>query len=109
MSSQPSLTLPSLGKTFGALFVDATIAVVLYGIMNLQVLMYYTNYPNDWYATTQPAIYTFYSMVITADLIIALIMCYYLHKSRVVMRFSSMADLLLCLIRLVIRSGLTTR
>ncbi|PBK63018.1 hypothetical protein ARMSODRAFT_1007934 [Armillaria solidipes] len=190
MSSQPSLALPSLGDTFGALFVGATIAAVLYGIMNLQVLIYYKNYPNDWslycravalfwvldtvhialgthalyyylidmygnllgsleaniicpnwtfhnqlqslvkvwtivfvqgvyairlwklgrhfhkivpwlvyrkfvlevagsYATTQSAVYTFYSMVITADLIIALMMCYYLHKSRAAMCFSS--------------------
>lgn len=57
--------------------------------MNLQVLMYYTNYPNNWYVTIQPAICTFYSMVITADLLIALVMCHYLHKSRVVICFSS--------------------
>ncbi|KAK0445921.1 hypothetical protein EV421DRAFT_2034384 [Armillaria borealis] len=220
MSSQPSLALPSLGDTFGALFVGATIAAVLYGIMNLQVLIYYKNYPADWslycravalfwvldtvhitlgthalyyylidmygnllgsleaniiwslrlqslvkvwtivfvqgvyairlwklgryfhkivpwlvflavaasfgagiflsydtYSTANlvrvsiisSAVYTFYSMVITADLIIALMMCYYLHKSRAAMCFSSMADLLLGLIRLVVISGLATR
>ncbi|SJL15362.1 uncharacterized protein ARMOST_18855 [Armillaria ostoyae] len=47
MSSLPSPTLPSLGDTFGALFIGATIAAVLFGIMNLQVLIYYKRYPND--------------------------------------------------------------
>ncbi|PBK84131.1 hypothetical protein ARMGADRAFT_1170092 [Armillaria gallica] len=219
MSSQPSLTRTSLGDTFGVLFVGAIIAAISYGIMNLQVLIYYKNYPNDWsfyrravalvwvldtvdivlgthalyyylinmygylhgaleaniiwslklqslvnvwtivfvqgvYAIrlwklgrhfhkivpwfaflavvasfgsgiflsydlysmaklvsasiVSPAIYTFYSVVITADLIIALMMCYYLHKSRAAMRLPSMADLLLGLIRLVVISGLAT-
>ncbi|KAK0187537.1 hypothetical protein F5146DRAFT_1140953 [Armillaria mellea] len=48
MSSIPAPTLPSLGDTFGALFIGATIAAVLFGIMNLQVLIYYKRYPNDW-------------------------------------------------------------
>ncbi|PBK85021.1 hypothetical protein ARMGADRAFT_1169771 [Armillaria gallica] len=239
MSSQPLPVIPSLGDTFGALFVGATIGAILFGIMNLQALIYYKRYPNDWslyrysvalfwildtvhvglgthalyhylidmygnlrgaleenviwsmrlqllvkvwtivfvqgiYAirlwklgrhfhkivpwsvfiavaasfgntihllsTISPAytalllsgsaihlsyeiyvmrnlvsismvnasIYTFYSIIITADLIIALMMCYYLHKSRKGMHFSSMADLLLGLMRLVLVSGLAT-
>ncbi|KAK0487956.1 hypothetical protein IW261DRAFT_1559000 [Armillaria novae-zelandiae] len=48
MSSLPSPTLPSLEGTFGALFIGATIAAVLFGIMNLQVLIYYKRYPKDW-------------------------------------------------------------
>lgn len=54
------------------------------------------------------SIYTFYSMIITADLIIALMMCYYLRKSRSAIHFSSTADLLLGLMRLVLVSGLAT-
>ncbi|PBK81113.1 hypothetical protein ARMGADRAFT_1171568 [Armillaria gallica] len=48
MSSLPSPTLPSLRDTFGALFIGATIAAVLFGIMNVQVLIYYKRYPKDW-------------------------------------------------------------
>ncbi|KAK0221333.1 hypothetical protein IW262DRAFT_890872 [Armillaria fumosa] len=48
MSSQPSPEIPSLGNTFGALFVGATIAAILFGIMNVQVLIYFKRYPNDW-------------------------------------------------------------
>ncbi|KAK0187536.1 hypothetical protein F5146DRAFT_1003305 [Armillaria mellea] len=48
MSSQPSPAIPSLGTTFGALFVGATIAAILFGIMNVQVLIYFKRYPNDW-------------------------------------------------------------
>ncbi|KAK0445941.1 hypothetical protein EV421DRAFT_1902292 [Armillaria borealis] len=219
MSSQPSPVIPSLGSTFGALFVGATIAAILFGIMNVQVLIYFKRYPNDWslyrysvalfwvldivhvalgthalyhylidmsgnllgslqvniiwsmrvqlvvkvwtivlvqgvyairlwklgrhfhkivpwfvflavaaslgagiflcydiYVTPNLAsvsiidasIYTFYSMIITADLIIALMMCYYLRKSRSAIHFSSTADLLLGLMRLVLVSGLAT-
>ncbi|SJL15368.1 uncharacterized protein ARMOST_18861 [Armillaria ostoyae] len=256
MSLRPP-TIPSLGDTFGALFVSATIAAILFGVMNLQVLIYYKTYPNDWslyrraialfwsaefirtyrswrtnvffnrvldtvhvalsthalyyylinmygnllgalegniiwsmrlqllvktivfvqgvyairlwklgrhfhkvvpwlvflavaalfgnsaallvsfmftiyashlisgagiflsydiYVTPNLAsvsiintsIYTLYSMIIMADLVISLITCYYLHKSRAAMYFSSMADLLLDLIRLVVISGLAT-
>ncbi|KAK0504512.1 hypothetical protein EDD18DRAFT_1413284 [Armillaria luteobubalina] len=219
MSSQPSPATTSLGTTFGALFVGATIAAILFGIMNVQVLIYFKRYPNDWalyrysvalfwvldvfhmalgthalyhylidmsgnllgsleisiiwsmrvqlvikvwtivlvqgvyairllklgrhfhkivpwfvfiavaaslgagiflcndiYVTPNLAsvsminrsIYTFYSMIITADLIIALMMCYYLRKSRSAIHFSSTADLLLGLMRIVLVSGLAT-
>ncbi|PBK81098.1 hypothetical protein ARMGADRAFT_1020526 [Armillaria gallica] len=220
MSSQPSPVIPSLGSTFGALFVGATIAAILFGIMNLQVLIYFKKYPNDWslyrhsvalfwvldtvhvalgthalyhylidmsgnllgslevniiwsmrvqlvvkvwtivlvqgvyairlwklgihfhkivpwfvflavaaslgagiflssdiYVTPSLAsvsiinrsIYTFYSMIITADLIIALMMCYYLRKSRsALFNSTSTADLLLGLMRLVLVSGIAT-
>ncbi|KAK0457524.1 uncharacterized protein EV420DRAFT_1643858 [Desarmillaria tabescens] len=47
MSSQPSTA--SLGKTLGALYVGATIAAILFGITNLQALIYYKKYPNDWW------------------------------------------------------------
>ncbi|KAK0457590.1 uncharacterized protein EV420DRAFT_1643926 [Desarmillaria tabescens] len=219
MSSQSSPEIPSLGDTFGALFVGATIAAILFGIMNLQVLIYYKRYPNDWslyrhsvalfwfldtvhvalgthalyyylidmsgnlrgaleaniiwsmrvqlvvkvwtivfvqgvyairlwklgrhfhkiipwfvflavaaslgagiflsndiYVTPNLAsvsiitasIYTFYSMIITADVIIALMMTYYLHKSRAAMHFASTADLLLGLMRMVLATGIAT-
>ncbi|PBK63008.1 hypothetical protein ARMSODRAFT_1024306 [Armillaria solidipes] len=239
MSSQQSPAIPSLGNTFGALFVGATIAAILFGITNLQTLIYYKRYPNDWslyrysvallwildtvhlvlsthalyyylidmygnllgalignviwsmrlqlvlkvwivvfvqglyairlwklgrhfhkilpwfvflavaasvgnsivlasliipnYAPLFPSgagifgsydvyrppnlvsisainmsIYTFYSIIITADIIIAVMMCYYLHKSRTAMHFSSTADLLLVLMQLVLVSGIAT-
>ncbi|KAK0457533.1 uncharacterized protein EV420DRAFT_1643863 [Desarmillaria tabescens] len=47
MSSQPSKAI--LGETLGALYLGATIAAVLFGITNLQVVIYYKKYPNDWW------------------------------------------------------------
>ncbi|PBK84117.1 hypothetical protein ARMGADRAFT_1170086 [Armillaria gallica] len=49
MSSQPQTTIPSLGETFGALYIGATLAAMLFGITNLQVFLYYKNYFNDWW------------------------------------------------------------
>ncbi|PBK81088.1 hypothetical protein ARMGADRAFT_1068692 [Armillaria gallica] len=49
MSSQSSTTLPSVSETLGALYVGVTIAAVLYGITNLQSVIYYRRYPNDWW------------------------------------------------------------
>ncbi|PBK58455.1 hypothetical protein ARMSODRAFT_983839 [Armillaria solidipes] len=40
---------PSLGMTFGAIYIGATIATVLFGITNLQVVIYYMKYPADWW------------------------------------------------------------
>ncbi|PBK81108.1 hypothetical protein ARMGADRAFT_816148 [Armillaria gallica] len=219
MSSHQSPAIPSLGNTFGALFVGATIAAILFGITNIQTLIYYKKYPNDWsfyrysvallwvldtahlalsthalyyylidmygnllgallgniiwslrlqlilkvwivvfvqglyairlwklglhfhkilpwfvflavsasvgagifgsYDIYRPpnlvsissisvTIYTFYSIIITADIIIAVMMCYYLHKSRAAMHFSSAANLLLVLMQLVLVSGIAT-
>ncbi|KAK0187534.1 hypothetical protein F5146DRAFT_1140948 [Armillaria mellea] len=220
MTSQQSPSIVSLGNTFGSLFVGATIAAILFGISNLQTLIYYKRYPNDWslyhysvaflwtldtvhltlsthalyyylidmygnlvgalvgnviwsmrlqlilkvwivvfvqglYAirlwklglhfhkilpwfvllavsasigvgifgsydiyrlpnvvsisSINMSIYTFYSIIIMADIIIAAMMCYYLHKSRAAMQFSSTADLLLILMQLVLVSGIATR
>ncbi|PBK59114.1 hypothetical protein ARMSODRAFT_1027689 [Armillaria solidipes] len=217
MSLQPSPAIPSLGDTFGALFVGATIGAILFGIMNVQMLIYYKRYPNDWslyrhsvtlfwvletvhialgthalyhylidmnlrgaleadiiwsfrlqlvikvwtivfvqglyairlwklgrhfhkivplfvfivvgasvgagiflsYDLYVPpnlasifiinrSIYTFFSIIIMADITIAFMMCYYLYKSRAAMHFSSMAGLLLGLMQLVLISGLAT-
>ncbi|KAK0243656.1 hypothetical protein EDD85DRAFT_168243 [Armillaria nabsnona] len=219
MSSLPSPSLPSLGDTFGALFIGATVAAVLFGIMNLQVLIYYKRYPNDWslylysvalfwvldsvhfalgihalyyylidmygnllgalldnaiwslrlqlllkvwiivfvqgvyairlwklgrhfhkilpwfvfftvavsfgagilmsYETYIPqnvvsistigiSIYIFYSVAIMTDFIIALMMCYYLHKSRAIIHLPFTAHKLLGLMRLALVSGLAT-
>ncbi|KAK0445929.1 hypothetical protein EV421DRAFT_1902283 [Armillaria borealis] len=49
MSSQPSTTTLSLGQTLGALYIGATLAAILFGITNLQVLIYYKKYSNDWW------------------------------------------------------------
>ncbi|SJL15324.1 uncharacterized protein ARMOST_18817 [Armillaria ostoyae] len=49
MSSQSSTKLPSISETLGALYIGATIAAVLYGVTNLQGVIYYRRYPNDWW------------------------------------------------------------
>ncbi|KAK0447014.1 uncharacterized protein EV420DRAFT_1647911 [Desarmillaria tabescens] len=43
-----STQLPSLGKSFGAAYIGATVAAILFGITNLQAARYYRKYPNDW-------------------------------------------------------------
>ncbi|PBK62992.1 hypothetical protein ARMSODRAFT_1088795 [Armillaria solidipes] len=48
MSSQRLTAAPSLHDTFGALFVGAIVATMLFGITNVQTLIYYKRYPNDW-------------------------------------------------------------
>ncbi|KAK0482894.1 hypothetical protein EDD18DRAFT_1200978 [Armillaria luteobubalina] len=210
MTSLASPTLPSLMSTFGALFIGATIAAVLFGIMNLQIsndwslylysrlfwvldsihfalgthaLYYYLidMYGNflgalvenaiwsmrvrfyleiqlcnskyilpcsgsfnlfsvgrhfhkllPWFvfiamamslvmsyetcipqnlvtvSTIRISIYIFYSVAITTDLIIALMMCYYLHESRAVIHLPSTAHKLLGLMQLALVSGLAT-
>ncbi|KAK0484097.1 hypothetical protein EDD18DRAFT_1112149 [Armillaria luteobubalina] len=47
MPSQPSPSIPSIGETFGVLYIGATIAAILFGITNLQMVIYYKKYPND--------------------------------------------------------------
>ncbi|PBK84121.1 hypothetical protein ARMGADRAFT_1088589 [Armillaria gallica] len=49
MSSQASTASPSLGDTIGALYIGATIAAILFGITNLQTVIYYKKYPHDWW------------------------------------------------------------
>ncbi|PBK81076.1 hypothetical protein ARMGADRAFT_1171551 [Armillaria gallica] len=49
MSSQSSTEVPSVGETLGALYIGATIAAVLYGVTNLQAVIYYRRYPDDWW------------------------------------------------------------
>ncbi|SJL15372.1 uncharacterized protein ARMOST_18865 [Armillaria ostoyae] len=50
MSSQPSTATPrSLGDTLGALYIGSTIAAILFGITNLQTVIYYKKYPHDWW------------------------------------------------------------
>ncbi|KAK0457520.1 uncharacterized protein EV420DRAFT_1748665, partial [Desarmillaria tabescens] len=44
-----SKSIPSCGETIGALYIGATIAAVLFGITNLQALIYYKKYRNDWW------------------------------------------------------------
>ncbi|PBK62988.1 hypothetical protein ARMSODRAFT_1024290 [Armillaria solidipes] len=50
MTSQVSTAVPpSVGETLGVLYVGATIAAVLFGITNLQAVIYHKRYPNDWW------------------------------------------------------------
>lgn len=218
MSSQCLTAVPSLHDTFGALFVGAIVATMLFGITNVQTLIYYKRYPNDWslfrysvallwvldalhvalsthalyyylidmygnfpgalgnntwsmklqlavnvsiivyvqglyamrlwklgrnfhkilpwfvflavaaslgsgifvtydiYITpnladisiVKKSIYTFFSTIAITDFIVALMMCYYLHKSRGDTMFSSTAAVILRLTRLILVSGLAT-
>ncbi|PBK71178.1 hypothetical protein ARMSODRAFT_954945 [Armillaria solidipes] len=216
MSSQPSTTI--LGETLGALYVGAIIAAILFGLTNLQAVIYFKKYPYDWWvyrysvallwvldalqvawtthglyfylidmfgdlsgvlshsvwsfklqiganiflvifvqmlyairlwklgrhfhkilpwfvflavaaslgtgifmvyaiykapnfsniSSTQAAIYAVFVTVAISDFVIALMMCYYLQKSRAATNFSTTASLLLNLMRLVVVSGLAT-
>ncbi|KAK0226882.1 hypothetical protein EDD85DRAFT_1027355 [Armillaria nabsnona] len=42
-----STTAPSLGMTFGSVYIGTTIAAILFGITNLQTVIYYNRYPDD--------------------------------------------------------------
>ncbi|KAK0442519.1 uncharacterized protein EV420DRAFT_1077155 [Desarmillaria tabescens] len=39
--------VPSLGMTFGAVYISTTIAAILFGVTNLQTVIYYQRYPDD--------------------------------------------------------------
>ncbi|KAK0471874.1 hypothetical protein IW261DRAFT_1571565 [Armillaria novae-zelandiae] len=49
MPLQPSAASPTIGDTLGALYIGSVLAAVLFGITNLQVVIYYKKYPNDWW------------------------------------------------------------
>ncbi|PBK59669.1 hypothetical protein ARMSODRAFT_1027215 [Armillaria solidipes] len=49
MSAQPLEAIPLIETTFGACYVGTIIAAILFGISNLQVVIYYKRYPNDWW------------------------------------------------------------
>lgn len=49
MALQNPTTAPSLGMTFGAVYIGATVAAILFGITNLQAVIYYKKYPDDWW------------------------------------------------------------
>jgi hypothetical protein len=59
-------------------------------------------------SSTKTSIYIFFSTTAVTDLIIALPMFYYLHKSRAAIHVPSTATVLLRLMRLVLMSGLAT-
>ncbi|KAK0471872.1 hypothetical protein IW261DRAFT_1571563 [Armillaria novae-zelandiae] len=218
MSLDSSSMLPSVSETLGAVYIGVTIAAVLYGVTNLQAVIYYRRYPNDWWvyhysvgflwaldtvhvalstyavyvflihffgdldgaleydswsmkwqvymndvlavyiqglyalrlwqlgrhfhktivyfislavvasfgtviyvvydisitpniassSSLKTPIYVFFSTIATTDLIIAIPMFYYLHKSRTIILVPSTATVLLRLMRLVLMSGLAT-
>ncbi|KAK0430959.1 hypothetical protein EV421DRAFT_1912321 [Armillaria borealis] len=41
--------IPSLGLTFGAVYLGTMAAVILFGITNLQTVIYYKKFPGDWW------------------------------------------------------------
>ncbi|KAK0201311.1 hypothetical protein DFS33DRAFT_1124556 [Desarmillaria ectypa] len=48
MASQTTVA-PSLGMSLGSVYIGATIAAILFGITNLQAVIYYKKYPDDWW------------------------------------------------------------
>ncbi|PBK80359.1 hypothetical protein ARMGADRAFT_78731 [Armillaria gallica] len=49
MTSQAQTNVPPLGMTLGPLYIGSTIAAIFFGITNLQVVIYYKKYPDDWW------------------------------------------------------------
>ncbi|PBK79681.1 hypothetical protein ARMGADRAFT_1040600 [Armillaria gallica] len=49
MALQNATTAPSLGMTLGAVYIGATVAAILFGITNLQAVVYYKKYADDWW------------------------------------------------------------
>ncbi|PBK62053.1 hypothetical protein ARMSODRAFT_1089341 [Armillaria solidipes] len=49
MTSQAQTTVLPLGITVGPLYIGSTIAAILFGVTNLQVVIYYKKYPDDWW------------------------------------------------------------
>ncbi|KAK0445589.1 uncharacterized protein EV420DRAFT_1767964 [Desarmillaria tabescens] len=41
--------IPLLGATFGVILIGAILSAVLFGILNLQSIWYFKQYPNDWW------------------------------------------------------------
>ncbi|KAK0457002.1 uncharacterized protein EV420DRAFT_1644158 [Desarmillaria tabescens] len=41
--------IPLLGATFGVILVGAILSAILFGILNLQSIWYFKQYPNDWW------------------------------------------------------------
>ncbi|PBL04155.1 hypothetical protein ARMGADRAFT_1057046 [Armillaria gallica] len=170
-----------LSKTFGVIHIGATLAAILFGITNLQAVIYYKKYRNDWWVykctfpmhlatmaisvfisvgvqclytvrlwkcppisitilgviftdlsrgllfllslprlvlesflfmtwsfVTERSTFAFFTTLALSDLIIAIWMCYYLYLSKAAANFSTMASMLLGLMRLILVSGLAT-
>ncbi|KAG7439313.1 uncharacterized protein BT62DRAFT_939092 [Guyanagaster necrorhizus] len=200
MPSEIHTAVSSLGMNLGAIYVGSTVAAILFGITNLQTLIYYKKYPDDWWIyrysvailwvldvlhivlsmhavyhylvdlfgdylglfhiiwsfklqllicliiciwvealyavriwkltalgsgiysvydaysisnfllipTIKGSICVLFSVAVTSDFVIALSMCYYLHKRRQASAFTSTSDMLFSLMRLVVISGLAT-
>ncbi|KAK0445653.1 uncharacterized protein EV420DRAFT_1572081 [Desarmillaria tabescens] len=49
MAPQAPTVVPSLGMTLGSVYIGAIIAAILFGITNLQAVIYYKKYPDDWW------------------------------------------------------------
>ncbi|PBK89529.1 hypothetical protein ARMGADRAFT_324447 [Armillaria gallica] len=49
MDSVTPAPIPLLGTTFGAILVGATLSDILFGILILQSIWYFKQYPNDWW------------------------------------------------------------
>ncbi|KAK0190187.1 hypothetical protein F5146DRAFT_1122517 [Armillaria mellea] len=49
MASQNPTAAPSLRMTLGAVYIGATVAAILFGITNLQAVIYYRKYSDDWW------------------------------------------------------------
>ncbi|PBK84139.1 hypothetical protein ARMGADRAFT_1088606 [Armillaria gallica] len=101
-----------LGHHFGKILpwlVLLAIAISLGAGIFLVYDIYVTATLPSFFARVGVPIYFYCSAVVVADLTIALMMCYYLYKSRTAMNFSTtLTPMLLHMMRLILVSGLAT-
>ncbi|KAK0218301.1 hypothetical protein EDD85DRAFT_358030 [Armillaria nabsnona] len=76
------------------------------------IFFVYDLYDLDFFYTgsfvTERSTFAFFTTLALSDLIIAIWMCYYLYQSKAAANFSTMASMLLGLMRLILVSGLAT-
>ncbi|PBK81115.1 hypothetical protein ARMGADRAFT_1091659 [Armillaria gallica] len=101
-SDTPIVVLPLTIEQF--LAVAASLGAGIFVTYDISITRNFSNI-----APIKTSIYTIFATIAATDFVIALMMCYYLHKSRVATKFSSTASLLLNLMRIIIVSGLATR
>ncbi|SJK99677.1 uncharacterized protein ARMOST_02988 [Armillaria ostoyae] len=121
----------ALSRALGTIHIGATLAAMcddgrLFGVTNLQAVIYYKKYRNDWWVykgtflfvtwyffetgsfVTERSTFAFFATLALSDFVIAIWMCYYLYQSKAAASFSTMASMLLGLMRLILVSGLAT-
>ncbi|SJL15382.1 uncharacterized protein ARMOST_18878 [Armillaria ostoyae] len=100
-----------IGRHFGKMLLWLIFLIIAIslgaGIFLIYDITYYEKFPSVYKSNI--AVYIFLSIMVVVDLIISLMMCYYLRKSRAAMNFSTpLTPLLLHIMRLILVSGLAT-